>query len=61
MFTLPFTTSFTLPFTIYGLPAFCRDFSPESRLTEGGGALPLIDRKKYKNSLSKTAKKMMLI
>jgi len=34
---------------------------PESRLTEGGGALPLIDIKKYKNSLSKTAKKMILI
>jgi len=40
---------------------FAEIISPESRLIEERGAPPLVNVKKYKNALSKTAKKMMMI
>jgi len=61
MFILTFTTSltlsFTLSFTIYGLPAFCGDFSPRIEASRGKGSPHFSRYKKYKNSISTSARK----
>jgi len=46
---------YRLPYMVYLL--FAEIISPESRLMEEGGAPHLVNMKKYKNTLSKTARK----